>query len=250
MLIILIVVVILLIISIIITFMPVKVSVNYYRLNKDDNLKIQAKALFGLINYRLEISYIKIRHKLMIPFLELHAQFFGAKGKKGEDEVVEEFGLRSFDIQKVIEKLKFLLKIADQYEALFEMIESYRKEDQHSGELSMENAVIYRVMGMLFMGIRGDCKKFVWNTKFGLPDAAVTAITSGAIWTGKSVFLDILSIFCNMKTVPQISVEPSFTMVGIDTKFESIFSIRIGNIMITGFKILLQGYKRRAKING
>lgn len=237
----------LVIMFIIFLLLPVKVYINYSRLNQDDCLRIQARALFGLINYQMEISYIKIRRWLLFPFMELHANLFGAKGSKPVEEIDTEIGPQSIDLKTLLKKLKFLIKITDQFEALMEMIEGYRNEEKHSDELSLQNAVIYRILGMLVMSIRGNCEKFYWVTHFGFSDPALTGLTSGLIWAGKSVFLEILSLLCNMKTEAQIMVYPSFRAAGVDTKFESIFSVRIGNIMNTGLKILLEGYKRRKK---
>ncbi|AZR72327.1 hypothetical protein BBF96_02320 [Anoxybacter fermentans] len=230
-----------------ILLLPVKVSLDYFRINQDDNLKIQVEALFGLIHYRLEISYVEIRRRFLFPVLRLQAEFFGAKGKKKDEEVKEEFGVHTFNLREIIKKIKFLLKITNQFEALMEMMKTFRKEDRHNKEVRMENVVVYRVLGMLGMGLRGDCRKLVWHTYFGFPDAAVTGIATGLIWAGKSIFLDLLSLVCNMKTDPQISVTPHFEKPGLEMRFESIFSIRIGNIMIAGLKIFLSEYKRRVK---
>lgn len=232
---------------ILIPFLPVKVSVDYFRVNQDDNMKIKVEALFGLIRYRLEFSSIKIRNWLLGPVLEVQAEFFGAKGKAGDEEIKEEFGLQALDLKTLIDKFKFLLKITDQFDAMVEMMKSFRREGRHDEEIRMENVVIFRVMGMLFMGLKGQCDKLIWHTRYGFSDAALTAITNGLIWAGKSTALSALSLICTFKTEPQITVEPDFESVGLDMQFESIFSVRIGNIMSTGLKILLQEYKRRAR---
>lgn len=232
---------------IILPFLPVKVAVEYFRKDQDDHMKIKVEAFFGLIQYRLEFSSIKIHNWLLGPVLEVEAGFYGAKGRAGDDEIKEEFGIKALDFRTLIEKLRFLLKITDQFEAMVEMMKSFRREGEHSEEIRMENAVILRVMGMLFMGLKGQCDKLIWHTRYGFADAAVTAIANGLIWGGKYTALSLLSIFCSIKTSPQISVEPDFERVGMDIRFESIFSIRIGNIMTTGLRILLKEYKRRAK---
>lgn len=232
---------------IIIPFLPVKVAVDYYRLNQDDNMKIQVEALFGLINYRLEFSSMKVRNWLLGPILEVEAEFYGVKGKKQDEEIKEEFGLHAIRVKNLIEKAKFLFKITDQFEGMIEMAKTFRREDRDSAEITIQNVVIYRVMGMLVMGLKGDCNKFVWHTHYGFSDAAVTAVVNGVIWGSVGLLLSALSLVCNIKTEPKISVQPDFGAVGVDIRFESIFSVRIGNIMITGFRILLKEYRRRVK---
>lgn len=232
---------------IILPFLPVKIAVTYCRKNKDDKFQIEVEALFGLINYCMEISYVKLRRKLLTPILDLRASFLGAKGKKDKDEVKEQFGLHSLDLETLIEKLKFLIHITDQYEALIEMMKTFRREEKHDQEIRMENVVIYRVMAMLVMGLQGECKKLIWHTRYGTPDAAVTAVLNGLVWTVKSAAISALSHYCTFKTRPEVSVTPDFDTVGVDIQFESIFSVRIGNIMSNGFRILLREYKRRAK---
>lgn len=232
--------------GIIIALLPVKISVDYYRLNKDDNLKIQVEGLFGLLYYRLEFSYIKIRRWILGPILELEAEFLGVKGKKEPEKIKEEFGLHSIDLRKIYEKVRFLLKVTDMYEALMEMMETYKEEERSDDEIRMENVLIYRVMGMLYMGLKGDCHKLIFHTHYGFSDAAITGVANGVIWAIKGIFLDIISAICTMKTQPEISVTPHFEATGVDIQFESIFRVRIGNLMYTGLKIIWQGYKRRA----
>lgn len=232
--------------GIIILMLPVKVSVDYHRLNKDDNLKIQVQAFFGLLYYKLEFSYIKIRRWILGPILELEAEFLGVKGKKKPEKIKEEFGLHAVDLRKIYEKVRFLLKVTDLYETLLEMMETYKEEDRSDDEIRMENVLIYRVMGMLYMGLKGDCLKLIFHTHYGFSDAAITGVANGVIWAVKGIFLDILSAISNMKTQPEVSVTPHFEATGVDIQFESIFSVRIGNLMYTGLKILWQGYKRRA----
>lgn len=234
-------------ILVIIPFLPVRVTVTYYRKNKDDNFRIEVEALFGLIRYSMAISYVKLRRKLLTPILDMRASFFGAKGKKDTDEVKEQFGLHSFDLENLIEKIKFLIRITDQYEAMEEMMKSFKREDKYDQEIRMENVVIYRVLAMLVMGLQGECKKLVWHTHYGTPDAALTAILNGVIWTAKSAALSALTLVCTLKTRPEISVTPDFDTVGVDIQFEGIFSVRIGNIMSNAYRILLREYKRRAK---
>ena len=226
---------------------PVRVAVTYWRKDKDDNLKIEVETLFGLIKYRAEISFVKIRRKLLTPVLDLRAEFFGAKGHKKDEEVKEEFGLRSFDLHTLLEKIKFLIRITDQYEAMEEVIKTYRHEEEHSKEVRVENPVIYRVLGMLFMGLKGDCLKMVWHTHYGVGDAAITAVLNGLVWSVKSTALSVLTLFCTFQQPPDIQVTPDFDKVGVDIRFESIFSARTGNIMRYGYRILLKEYKRRAK---
>ena len=224
---------------------PIKIQIDYKRLKEDDRLKVQVETFFGLIHYRMEISYLDIRRQFLFPIMELRSEFFGAKGKKEEDHVIEEFGLHALDLKELFEKVRFLIKITDKFEAMVEMMKSFKREDEHNQEVRMENVVIYRIMGMLFFGLKGNCQKLVWHTHFGFSDAAVTGLANGMVWTGKSAVLDIISIVSNMKTDPEISVSPDFNNQILEMVFESIFSIRIGNIMIAGFKIMLRELKRR-----
>ncbi|MCK4257560.1 MAG: DUF2953 domain-containing protein [Halanaerobiales bacterium] len=237
---------ILIFIAFLILLLPVKVYFNYYRYNWDDKLEIKVDAFFGLLFYRFEISAIKIRNWILGPIMEIEAEVSGAKGKKKE-EVINEYGVHSINLKDLLKKLKFFLKITDQFDAMTEMLKSFRKEDQDQNELWLSNATIYRVVVMLIMSIKGECRKLIWYTHFGFSDASITGMSNGLIWAGKLFFVEILSIFSDIKTTPDLKVIPHYETAGVDIQFESIFSVRIGKLMITGLRILVKEYKRRAK---
>lgn len=238
----------LVILVMIIIMLPIKVSVDYYRQNQKDQLKIAIKFLFGLIHYRLELSNIKIQRKLFLPFIELHAELFGRKSKIEDlDLVLGQFNIWSINLPKVIHELKLMLRVIDQYESLFELLKGYFQDNQESLKGEIKKVFIYRLLRMIFRGLPIKCQKFSWQTKFGFADASVTGIANGLIWIAKTIVLSFLGKITHLKTTPEISVVPCFQSAGVEIELKSIFSLRIVNIISMGFKILLKSYKRRAK---
>jgi hypothetical protein len=81
-------------------------------------------------------------------------------------------------------------------------------------------------------------KKFEWHTLVGLGDAASTGILTGAVWTVKGGILALLSHYMRMTAKPNYSVVPSFQIPASQTFLTCIFKMRIGNAILTGFKVL------------
>lgn len=230
--------------------LPIRVSVDYLRQNKEDRLKIETKIFFGLINYRLELSNIKIQRKFFRPFVELHAELFGTKSQKEEDLALGEFAAWSLNLPKFIQELKLMIRVINHYETFFELIKGLQKEDKDSLKPQIKKVLIYRLLARLVLDLRINCQRFLWQTKFGFADACVTGVANGLIWAGKTIVLSFFGRIFRLETTPEISVEPSFQSPGLDMQLSSIFSLRIVNIIITGFKILLTGNKGGQKIDG
>jgi hypothetical protein len=81
-------------------------------------------------------------------------------------------------------------------------------------------------------------KKFEWHTMVGLGDAASTGVLTGAVWTIKGGILALLSHYMRMTAKPNYSVVPSFQIPASQTFLTCMFKMRIGNAILTGFKVL------------
>ncbi|MBM7854679.1 hypothetical protein JOC37_001057 [Desulfohalotomaculum tongense] len=84
------------------------------------------------------------------------------------------------------------------------------------------------------------CRYLKWYTKFGMGDAAVTGVTTGLAWAGKTVLLSRLFKIINPPPRhPQLEIHPNFNNNELIMDIDCIFEVRIGYIMVTGTKILL-----------
>lgn len=85
---------------------------------------------------------------------------------------------------------------------------------------------------------KGRFKKFEWQIVIGTLDAAQTAILLGVIWGAVGHILAFLQNRYRFYCHPLLNVKPSFNQKVLDTRFDCIFELKIGHIMLAGFREL------------
>ncbi|MBP1947808.1 DUF2953 domain-containing protein [Virgibacillus litoralis] len=81
-------------------------------------------------------------------------------------------------------------------------------------------------------------QKLNWNTHFGTGDASSAGMVSGGIWGTKGLILGLINAKSNIKCDPVISVVPLFNQKYIESKFDCIVSIRIGQAIYGILKVI------------
>lgn len=84
-----------------------------------------------------------------------------------------------------------------------------------------------------FKGIKSvvHCEYLYWHTRVGYDDAALTGLSTGLIWSVKSLFLQYFSHIIPLRTVPIIHVDPSFNEPSFNTEFRCIFSFKLRHLI-------------------
>nr|GGG61592.1 hypothetical protein GCM10011398_01090 [Virgibacillus oceani] len=77
-----------------------------------------------------------------------------------------------------------------------------------------------------------------WNTFFGTGDVSSTGIAAGGLWTIKGSLIGFAGTISTLECEPIISVLPNFQRKFIDSKFDCIVSIRIGQAMYALIKVI------------
>lgn len=92
--------------------------------------------------------------------------------------------------------------------------------------------------------------EFVWNSTFGLKDAASTGKLTGVFWTIKGIAQAVLFQFCTVRCKPQLSVIPKFNYSrdSIEMDFHCIFSFRLGNAIFTAIKLFFLWRRHKSSI--
>ena len=87
-----------------------------------------------------------------------------------------------------------------------------------------------------------NCTRFIWRTKLGFGDAAVTGLGGGLLWSLKGFLLSLLMRAVNSETCKaEIMVTPVFDRETIGTEFDCIFNLRMGYIIIASIRLLVLG---------
>lgn len=83
---------------------------------------------------------------------------------------------------------------------------------------------------------KGSFKRFVWRTVIGGPEPALLGPAVGLIWNAKGIILGFLTNEYLFKKPPSILVVPCFSGASWETMLDCIFEIKLGHIIVAGFK--------------
>lgn len=186
----------------------INIRVTYYRKGKDDEFIIVVCALYGLINYKIELNLLE----LLIN---------GTSGLKirGELEPTAKGNpLKEFGNYMYAEKAFYY----------------YRK--YRGIALKHKNAVKY-IKRKIYI------RKLQWHTALGTGDAAETGIAIGFLWNIKTIISTLLGIGFKLKELPDLRISPCFDGPAFRTYFDCILSIRIGHA-ITAAMLYLTAKKK------
>ncbi len=97
---------------------------------------------------------------------------------------------------------------------------------------------------------RIQCVQLRWSTRIGIGDAAETAVSTGALWGAKHALLGFLFQFIQAKTVPLLTVSPSYHHPQISTEFDCTVQIRLGHLLLAGPFLLFRWLRTKRKSRG
>lgn len=192
-----------------------KLNFKYFRVQEDDTISLEF-FLWGFINYKVEVPVLVVQQKLSGLSIKLRTEL-----ETGGDHSREVMGQSA---EHYIESLNKVLK-------KFQELLLYKEDFKY-----------------LLHHLRVE--RFAWQAQIGTPDAATTALLTGLAW---GVMGNITSTFYQQIAPnwhkPQLQVEPNFKKEGFSTSLNCIFKIRVGNIMVTGLRILKKKVTRLGENN-
>ena len=189
-----------------IIFSNLKIVIDYYHGNDNDDLKINIIGLWGLFRY-----------KLTVPVIEM-----------------------SKDSPELIIKKKTEKGMAEKDTATDTDTKGYTAEDMIKGIKDIKT-LIEHVSG-LYKVVRNFLKKvsvdyLEWRSKLGTGDAAYTGMAAGALWTAKGSLVGFISSFMRLKKMPVLTVTPDFQAAVSETSIKCMFRFRIGNAIFAVIKL-------------
>jgi hypothetical protein len=177
------------------------IKIIFHRLQGDDNIQINAEAVFRLVKFKYSIPYIDfILGKGLKPGIKVRRGFLT---KKRTPKTRQAFTLD--EIKRTYEKLK-------------------TKSPLYKG------SIIY------FLN-RLHVKEVSINTEIGFNDAAYTALSYGLLWNVNSYILGYISSKENIDKI-YINIVPNFQKTIFEIDFDCIIRIKVVNIIIAGIRIL------------
>ena len=190
--------------SMIVFFSYIQIFVHYSFDGHDHLLKVNGKALFGLISIR----------KTILPKTD-------QKNIETEDASItkKEQTYQPKDPQS-------RPRMADEENSPFEYVEMV------FGYLS----TFYHMLKNFFKRIK--VRQLIWTSEIGTGDAATTGIATGASWAVKGNILAMIRHYFLLETKPQVNVFPDFQNPVLRTNIHCMIQVQVGQTIIAGIKAI------------
>lgn len=196
-------------------FIPITFRLYFLRHDSEGYLELEVYIHFRLFGFRIEIPEVK---NILVPFLaEIFSRF---------ENVV--LGIRPLML-KLEKKINLNTIISTGIKKLAAGI--------------MDKNILAVLTGTL----NPKCKKLNCSISFGLHDSMLTALTFGlaGIITG-SILAIIEEKICPLKN-KKLELIPVYNQYKLEVDFESIFSLTMGNIILTALKLLFYSLEVKSR---
>lgn len=98
---------------------------------------------------------------------------------------------------------------------------------------------------------KGRFTRFVWFSRLGFSDPALTGVSYGLAWDLKGVIMGLLQSGYKFVSQPRIKITPSFNTDEFETLLDCIFTIKLGHIIFAGFQGFIKNFHtKQAKTGG
>jgi hypothetical protein len=181
----------------------VKIRFHLIRETNNDHFTLKVKALFGLIQYKIEVPYINFNWL------------------RGFDFRAERSNLSATNLAAEDRAHLSLESIADKYRTFKILVQNFVGFDKWLTD-TLSHA---------------KCTELQWVTRIGLGDAPNTAISVGVIWGLKTNLLGYITkhITLDSDIQPHLAVDPQFNQSHFSTMVISMIHIRLAYVVLAGF---------------
>lgn len=194
--------------SITISFLNLKIKINFIRKGDNDDINISLYILKGLLKYKVTIPFIDIINSID------NNEFIKTQVYR-KTQVLKE--------QKIFKKANKKELNFNEMKLLAEKFLDFRRKYLETIKYIMKKIAIDNIY---------------WWTEIGLEDAADTAVLSGILWGIKSNLIMFLKRKYKLDYI-YIDIKPYYTEKKLNVIFSCIVTLKLGYIIMTGIKLLL-----------
>ena len=185
----------------------IRIRFHFIREKDNDHLSIHIRALYGLMQYKLEIPYFNF------------------------DGIWQGFTIKSE--QSNTNQNKLLQKERSHWsmDTVIERFEQATVLIRHVFDFAeWLNVTLSHI----------KCTELRWTTRIGLGDAADTAVGVGVIWGLKTSLLGFAFRRIRLAAKPRLAVDPQYNRHMISTSLLCIAEIRLGYAMVAGLLFIVR----------
>ncbi len=184
----------------------VTVSVEFSHRNKDDDIRANMKALFGMVRYKLNIPVL--RYRGLNEGVEVQLEQINANA---DNKTKRQGNITAEVIRNTFDKFMTLLK--------------------HTVDL---HEWVKCVLG------HTHCRQLTWRTTVGVGEAPETAFLVGTVWGLKSSILGYLFRFIKLEAQPRLEVIPAFNRNMLHLEGSFVMRLRVWHMVVCGVQLLLK----------
>ncbi|SDR86511.1 Protein of unknown function [Paenibacillaceae bacterium GAS479] len=186
---------------------PIRAHAEGQRNHGDDNIVLNIRTLFGLVKFKWEVPMMKLGGSgLKVKELsELDSGSLLHTGARKDEEI----GFSKINL--FLQHGWNLLKQTDHLTAL-----------------------VRKTMGKV------KITRWEWKTTVGTGDAMWTAMATGMVWSFKTSALGVLSQLVRLQGKPIMGVQPEYRVACLETRFNCIAEISLGNAILAGLQLLVR----------
>jgi len=193
---------------IVISITFIEVNIIAKRDHKDDQITVDIKALWGLVKFRYEVPAIKL--------LDL------GKGILFKKEQINDNTDQKMNASTEALNKRVIMHYVDLSRQLFKSTK---------GLIDWFKQLLSRV----------ECTTLSWNSRIGLDDAAYTAQVVGIVWGIKSMLIEYLIRYVQLKQFPpQLEVMPQYNMWDYSTEIKTTIRIRIIYLLKAALDLIIR----------
>lgn len=203
-----------LLISIVILNSHVVIKGQLRRVEKNDDVEFNIKALYGIVRFRIKVPIIQFTGTSVQLKEQVSQTSAGIDTWKQFNENID-----AEKISNAIDKLKLGLQMTRNLK----------------GWVRMTLARVRLV-------------EWNWSTSVGTGDAMWTAMTTGLVWSVKTSIIGVLSQMVKLRAEPSMDVQPNYQRPAFTTEWSCIAQIRFGYAILAGLQFLVRMKKMKGGV--
>jgi hypothetical protein len=177
----------------------IRVRMHFVRTKENDSLAVEVRALYGLYRYCYDVPHIDYRGL----YNKQKEMLWKRMEEERETHGIQHAGSKPWPLAQYREMKRNVTRFP---------------------EWMKQTLARFR------------CTELRWDTRFGVGDAPVTAVLTGAIWGVLATLLGFVFQYIKLDTRPDISVTPLFNRKQFHTEANVVIQIRAGAAMLAGIR--------------
>jgi hypothetical protein len=183
---------------------PLQIELIYHKQQQDDFFKLNVYVFKKISALKISIPFID---NILFPLVtEIKAEINSLIPGRKQIQLDKKIHLQKIKIHKIKKNIDFILD--------------------------------HKQIQLIFSNLNLDCRFFHCDVEYGFSNPAFTGFSYGLFWFFIQYLINKIDLNICQLVNPDIQLIPDFTNLNVEIDFHSIFSVKLGNIILTMIKVL------------